>query len=575
MTGAAPDESMQMQDMHGMRSDDEDSRISVDDEQAALNSAGNGLDDGDASSSSPPLDGKMASAVHALYAAHFLATFGDRMWQFAIPYLFTKLWDRDMTPQSIFCLLLYAASFFGTVQVGRWIDTSQRLPAMRLSIVLEALSILLSAVFFCVLLEAVFSASQAEDGTFVKDPNDVTLFENGAVFGSYACLLATAVFAELMTKAGTIMVERDWVVEIADRNSTLQTTLNTWLRRIDLTCKLGGPFVFVLVDTVLQAALGSDSTPASGTVPGGANPTFYSAKRAEFLYGIGVVVVWTILAAPLELRLIHTVYEAFPKLQRLKDTARLDQEAPSRNPLSVFASGVTQWWRHPVRWMSLSYAQLWCTVVDNGTLMTAFLLSQNVNSFALVSGRGLGAMFGILGTFLFPHVVSRCGTIRASGAVSLYSFFVFIAVVGVCFLLLPAIGAGYVMLVLVVFSRAPLWCFDLAVQQLMQEDIAESQRGVINGVHSSLCQLMLVCVRHHHPLVANPTTTHSPPTPTPTRLPPTDVRVRRRLAGIAVVQRVPLPRLSVHRFRRCGCRHVHTLASRRACERRSPERGRG
>eukprot|EP01061_Rhynchopus_euleeides_P004407 TRINITY_DN13660_c0_g1_i2.p1 TRINITY_DN13660_c0_g1~~TRINITY_DN13660_c0_g1_i2.p1 ORF type:complete len:510 (+),score=216.90 TRINITY_DN13660_c0_g1_i2:90-1619(+) len=416
-----------------------------------------------------PFDGPILK----LYAAHFLGTFGDRMWQFAIPYLFTKLWDRDMTPQSVFCLLLYLSSFFGMIQVGKWIDCTQRLVAVRTTIVLEAMCIVLSVAFFWLLLENVYAVNGDE-------PDTVGIFDEWSVIFPFVCLLVTAVIAELMTKAGTIAVEKDWVVEIANGDSQLQTQLNSWMRRIDLTCKLGGPFVFVLIDTILQTVYEK------------------SDRKQQFLFGAAVVAVWNILSCPLELHFINTVYEAYPRLQRLKDTGAIlatNEAAASDNPISVLMSSVKQYLRHPIMLMSVSYCQLWFTVVDNGTLMTAFLLSQNVNSFALVAGRGTGAMFGIVGTFVFPHLLAFCdGSLRKAGAMSLYSFLAIVGAIGVCFLLLPMRTAGYVMLVTAVFSRAPLWSFDLAVQQLMQEGIDEGQRGVINGVHSSVCQLMLMFV---------------------------------------------------------------------------------
>ena len=413
------------------------------------------------------------NAVYGLYFAHFLGTFGDRMWQFAVPYLFTKLWDEDMTPQSVYCLILYLASFVGMIQVGKWLDCTPRLVAVRTTIVLEAVFLLGSVLFFWLLLENV-------QGLVVGDgsANDVHIFEHASVAIPFFCLLMTSILAELMTKAGTIALERDWLVEIANGDAEYQTHLNSWMRRVDLCCKLGGPFVFVALDTILQKIGGS-------------------GNRTEFIFGIVVVAGWNILSCPLELYLITRVYNSFSNLRKTKDTAAIiatNEAAGSSNPIVILRAGLGQYYHHPVFLMSLSYCQLWFTVVDNGTLMTAFLVSLNVNPFALVAGRGIGAMFGIVGTFAFPYVLSFSnGSLRKAGALSLYSFVTMVALIAVCFLVLPMQAAGYVMLVAVVFSRGPLWSFDLAVQQIMQEGIEESQRGVINGVHSAVCQLMLVC----------------------------------------------------------------------------------
>jgi len=47
-----------------------------------------------------------------------------------------------------------------------------------------------------------------------------------------------------------------------------------------------------------------------------------------------------------------------------------------------------------------------------------------------------------------------------------------------------------VMLVGILLSRCGLWMADLTINQIMQESIAEHERGAINGVQNSLNQLM-------------------------------------------------------------------------------------
>ncbi|XP_077978181.1 solute carrier family 40 member 1-like [Glandiceps talaboti] len=42
----------------------------------------------------------------------------------------------------------------------------------------------------------------------------------------------------------------------------------------------------------------------------------------------------------------------------------------------------------------------------------------------------------------------------------------------------------------IICARLGLWCFDLVVTQLLQENVLETQRGVVNGVQSSLNSLM-------------------------------------------------------------------------------------
>ena len=48
----------------------------------------------------------------------------------------------------------------------------------------------------------------------------------------------------------SVAVERDWVTTIAGESSTDLTTLNTYMRRIDLFCKLAAPLFVSLLTSV-------------------------------------------------------------------------------------------------------------------------------------------------------------------------------------------------------------------------------------------------------------------------------------------------------------------------------------
>ncbi|KAJ9461339.1 Solute carrier family 40 member 1 [Diplonema papillatum] len=398
--------------------------------------------------------------VLLLYIAHFFGTFGDRMWQFAVPYLFTKLWMTDMVSQDIFCLFLYGGTFFGMFYAGNWMDATQRLPLVRTAVVLEGAALLCSIAFFY-LLVSVGQSVESVDGK-----TDLTA--SPAVVFTFAVLLITTLLAEIMTRTSTMALERDWVIVIADGDQLYQAHLNSWMRRIDLVCKLCGPMLFIVLDHVLDPAEGS---------------------RTRIMNGLYVVAGWNIIAVPMQLWTLQKVYDAFPALA--EKTCAVGER---QNPVVVLKEGFSDYWKHDVRWASLAYGQLWFTVLDSGNLMTAFLVHEGISDYLNVATRGAGAIFGILGTFAFPHLVAHCSNVEQAGKVSITAFCVIVSCIGLGFIFLSIHTAAYTMCVGLVLSRMPLWSFDLSIQQILQQRVAEDQRGIINGVNTALCQIQMMTI---------------------------------------------------------------------------------
>ena len=55
-----------------------------------------------------------------------------------------------------------------------------------------------------------------------------------------------------------------------------------------------------------------------------------------------------------------------------------------------------------------------------------------------------------------------------------------------------SIDDSYVILVCMTTARCGLWAFDLALNQLMQERVAEAVRAQVNGVQVSVSQLFMI-----------------------------------------------------------------------------------
>eukprot|EP01062_Namystynia_karyoxenos_P056331 TRINITY_DN47283_c0_g1_i1.p1 TRINITY_DN47283_c0_g1~~TRINITY_DN47283_c0_g1_i1.p1 ORF type:complete len:519 (+),score=150.71 TRINITY_DN47283_c0_g1_i1:79-1635(+) len=408
-------------------------------------------------------DGSAAAPAAAfdatpLYTTHFLSTFGDRMWQFAVPMLFADLWPETLLPSALFVLGVCVSSFFGMAWVGTWIDATPRLQALKTFIIGEAVAIVASALFFLLLLSA---GSSSEDAA-----GDSSIHANAGVVVCFVLLLASSVCAELMARGGTMALEKDWVVVMAQGDSALQTRLNVRMRFIDLCCKALGPMAYGAISTFL-----------------GQN----AQHRVQV--GVCVLAVWNVFFVPAEYLLMLRIYRGFPALA--------DKTVPKGHrptPLANLAMGWGKYLSHPVLLASLGYTQLYMTSLsDHDVLGSAFLKTRSVPEAVLGASRGIGTLMGWAGTLAFPFVLRRAGGLERAGTFSVWAFVAVLMPIGIVFAA-NAASAPYVMLGCIVCSRGALWSFDLAIQQIMQERIAETERGAVNGVHAAMCQLFTLAI---------------------------------------------------------------------------------
>jgi len=179
------------------------------------------------------------------------------------------------------------------------------------------------------------------------------------------------------------------------------------------------------------------------------------------------------------------------------------RERHESNLFKNFVRGVRKYSGQKVFLASVAYSSLWCTVLDNGTLMTAYLYSYQsdgknaIDVSVIGSFRGAGAIFGLIGTVLFPRLLKMFGnSIEKAGLVSLWLFWLLL-VPGL--IALAAVGQSttsvYIVMISMAVSRIGLWSFDLAETQIMQEYIVEEERGTVNSMQTALYQAFYVFIQ--------------------------------------------------------------------------------
>ncbi|KAG7395491.1 hypothetical protein PHYBOEH_003682 [Phytophthora boehmeriae] len=214
------------------------------------------------------------------------------------------------------------------------------------------------------------------------------------------------------------------------------------------------------------------------------------------LIGASTVAIWNALSTPLEYFMTRDIYKLVPELAVKEEPEKQDggrEQQETVDSTSTFSEYAVMWRnysQHPVFLLSLSYCALYMTVLDNGSLNTAYLKWRGVPDSLLGTSRGVGAVFGLIGTVVFPYLRRIMSRLERVAVVSIWLFWLCLAPVLAAFLLSgESRVSDYVMLCCMVGARMWLWSADLAETQIMQEWIEPSRRGAINAMQTATYQL--------------------------------------------------------------------------------------
>lgn len=386
------------------------------------------------------------------------------MWGFAIPILFMEVFVDTLLPSACFALAMYAACIFTIPSVGRYLDATNRWKVMQWAIVLENLMIVVSSL----ILGMILLVTNA-DGILKPEwtPKLVILFLTTLVCGGVG---------QVLSDAQTLSIEKDWVVVIARKDLSALAELNTTMRRLDLGCKILAPLAF----GVIMDFAGKDPT-----------------TRA--MIGAATVGIWNLISTPLEYFMTRDIYALVPELA-IKETQQEEGEStdPKLSHKGHVATYVATWkkyLRHPVFLISFSYCALYMTILDGGTLNTAYLKWRGVPDSLLGLSRGAGALFGLIGTVVFPYMLKWMVRVERVAVASVWLFWFCLVPIFVFFMINGESRiSDYVMLTCMTVSRLWLWSSDLAETQIMQEWIEAHRRGAINSMQTATYQCFFMLI---------------------------------------------------------------------------------
>ncbi|SJK98822.1 uncharacterized protein ARMOST_02091 [Armillaria ostoyae] len=240
-----------------------------------------------------------------LTSLHFLSTWGDRCFEFAAYLFLIQIFRSTLLPASIFGFCTTGAAIIFSGWMGHLVDNQHRLRILQLAIFFQKIA---TASAYAAFTAIFFIDKLLEAGSQGKNAR-------GPIWALFTAIVLFGVIVKLATVCIQISIERDWASTIGEGDTVRLMKINTWLRRIDLICKLISPLFVSMLTTAVSYRF-----------------------AAAFLCGMAVVTV------SIEIPLSHIVYNIFPALeseyqQRLVNTRGPDQKRHNQrwiDPRSTF-----------------------------------------------------------------------------------------------------------------------------------------------------------------------------------------------------------------------------------------------
>ena len=468
---------------------------------------------------------------HLLYCSHFLSSWGDRMWNFAVPLFLVSLQSFDLKLPAAYGLATTATVIVFGPMVGDWIDHTARLLAIKITLAVQHTFVIVNSVLLLIY--------------FFKDE---TVSDTNLMFVQVSTIVLRCV-SNLASSSRAIIIQKDWVVVVSAGDSDFLADLNSWMRRIDLITKCIAP-------------------PLCGI--------FF--LKLHHIGGLIFIASWNLVSMILEYLFLKKVYKSIPQLAVKKNLStedvrdeksiieKHDQEATvfiskvkevqteftdfnvetktsnTKDRGNIFSSiynsllslktGWKIFFSQHIALPCLGYSFYYLTVLGFGTIITSYAYSQCFSELLLGILTTAAALSGVIATFIYPRLRRKVGLVKSGVVCAVWQttcLFISLSSIfldGSQFYLLPQnsmkkgeisngsnltsnetesgafikCGEGLempssflslsVLMTGVILARVGVWGFDLVITQIIQENVIESERGLFNGVHSALNNIM-------------------------------------------------------------------------------------
>ncbi|XP_035265618.1 solute carrier family 40 member 1 [Anguilla anguilla] len=497
------------------------------------------------------------SAKFLIYLGHALSTWGDRMWNFAVAVFLVELYGNSLLLTAVYGLVVAGSVLLLGAIIGDWVDKNPRLKVAQTSLLVQNSAVILCGVLLMVVfrfkltLEGMYNgwlltacyvmvitianiANLASTATSITIQRDWVVVVAGEDRSKLADMNATVRIIDQLTNILAPML----VGQIMSFGSHFCGFISGWdLCSVYLEYFLGCGFIsgWNLCSMCLEYFLlwkVYQKTPALA-IKAGQKEEDQELKQLNIQQGLESG------QKPAEgSQLMNKVELANAESQKKLSCCHQMSE-----PIRTFRDGWVAYYNQSIFFAGMSLAFLYMTVLGFDCITTGYAYTQGLNGSVLSLLMGASAISGICGTVAFTWMRKRCGLIRTgfiSGLAQLSCLLLCVVSVFMpgspfdltvspfqdmddgtlpeanptplavlttelqrlvngsttmyemepqveSYLSVSLLFAG------VIAARVGLWSFDLTVTQLIQENVIESERGVINGIQNSMnCLLDLL-----------------------------------------------------------------------------------
>nr|XP_055065635.1 solute carrier family 40 member 1 [Misgurnus anguillicaudatus] len=483
-----------------------------------------------------------------IYVSGALSMWGDRMWHFAISVFLIELYGRNLLLTGIFGLVVAGSVLLLGALIGDWVDRNPRNKVAHASLFIQNISVTICSIVLMLVFSYKKWIEEIWDGWLT-----VVCYTVVIILADVANLASTALTITIQ-RDWIVVITGYNRGHLAGMNATMRRidqvtnilaplavgqVMTLASNVVGCGFILGWNLVSLIVEFIFLSRV-YRIVPELSVKPPVLEHQVCVEKKRERKCTQGRSSCPT-----------SAVYEGNSSSLHLSRIPKCFQHL--RGLLSTCREGWRAYYRQPVFLAGLGLAFLYTTVLGFDCITTGYAYTQGISGSLLSILMGISAVAGLLGTLLFTKLRKACGLINTGlissglhlGCLMLCVCSVFAPGSPVDLSLLnmgnasdlggmagghqrhgyPLRGGNnqpllsdrssihwtnstvlfenapsgtepesYVSIILlflgVITARVGLWSFDLTVTQLLQETISESERGVVNGVQSSMNYLM-------------------------------------------------------------------------------------
>lgn len=382
----------------------------------------------------------MKSISFKILLGRFLTRSGDQAWEFAVPLTLLHIFPGQIRIAATYYLVVKLLNVLITPKLSRIVDQKSRIKVAYAGVSLQLVGVLFGA--GCLVLLNLLNLVESN-------------MSIGRMIFLFAVLGVTGLLSSLGSTLMDISIASDLVPSVIDKQNL--AVFNSRMSQVDLFTEVVSPLLAGLLLTITHPTIA--------------------------LVGFLLVALWNLISFFPELMLLRSIFKMRPDLLKLETSIAVTVQESMWQQLKT---GWASFFKQPVAIPVVAYALLWLSVLSpHGVLLTSYLKDAwNMPELIIGSFRGLGALFGLVSTIIFPVVIGKFGLLKGSRYLILFQSVMLL--IGLGFFLVPSAVGQYGFLIFILFSRIGLYGFSLGEMQIRQLGIPSHQRGEVNGFAHAL-----------------------------------------------------------------------------------------